>query len=220
MDSAEVIKWVLENLDYWVVTIFMAIESSFIPFPSEVVVPPAAWKAMVDDSMNIFLVVVFATIGADIGALVNYYLAKWLGRPIIYKFADSRIGHICLIDRQSVEKAEEYFRRHGAASTFFGRLIPAVRQLISIPAGLANMRMDHFLLYTTLGAAAWNTVLAIIGYSISKIPGCDSMEKVVERATEYSHEIGYVILGLAIFIVGFIIYKGTRKSKAEPRKEK
>ena len=84
---AELLKWVLENLNYWVVTIFMAIESSFIPFPSEAVVPPAAWKAMADDSMNIFLVVLFATIGADIGALVNYYLARWLGRPIVYKFA-------------------------------------------------------------------------------------------------------------------------------------
>lgn len=206
------IKWVLENLDYWVVTIFMAIESSFIPFPSEVIVPPAAWKAMVDDSMNIFLVVVFATAGADIGALVNYYLAKWLGRPIIYKFADSRIGHMCLIDRAAVEKAEAYFRKHGAASTFFGRLIPAVRQLISIPAGLANMRLDHFLIYTTLGAAVWNTVLAFIGYSISKIPGCDSMDKVVEKATQYSHEIGYVILVLAILVVGYLFYKGAKKA--------
>ena len=93
---AELLKWVLENLNYWVVTIFMAIESSFIPFPSEAVVPPAAWKAMADDSMNIFLVIVFATVGADIGALVNYYLARWLGRPIVYKFANSRLGHMCL----------------------------------------------------------------------------------------------------------------------------
>ena len=142
MDTAELFKWVLENLDYWVVTLFMAIESSFIPFPSEVVVPPAAWKAMADDSMNIVLVVCFATLGADAGALINYYLAKWLGRPIVYRFADSRLGHMCLIDRAKVEHAETYFRQHGAASTFFGRLVPAVRQLISIPAGLAGMRID------------------------------------------------------------------------------
>ncbi|MEO5164865.1 DedA family protein, partial [Bacteroides ovatus] len=102
---AELLKWVLENLNYWVVTIFMAIESSFIPFPSEAVVPPAAWKAMADDSMNIFLVVLFATIGADIGALVNYYLARWLGRPIIYKFANSRLGHMCLIDEEKIHHA-------------------------------------------------------------------------------------------------------------------
>ena len=89
MDTAELFKWVLENLDYWVVTLFMAIESSFIPFPSEVVVPPAAWKAMADDSMNIVLVVCFATLGADAGALINYYLAKWLGRPIIYRSGPS-----------------------------------------------------------------------------------------------------------------------------------
>ena len=212
MDSAELFRWVLENLNYWVVTVFMAIESSFIPFPSEVVVPPAAWKAMADDSMNNFLVIVFATIGADIGALVNYYLAKWLGRPIIYRFADSRIGHMCLIDRASVEKAENYFRKHGAASTFFGRLIPAVRQLISIPAGLANMRMDHFLIYTTLGAAAWNTVLAVLGYMIYRFTPVKTTNDVYILATEYSHEIGYVILILAVLIVGFIIYKGWKKN--------
>ena len=150
--SAELIRWVLENLNYWVVTLFMTIESSFIPFPSEVIVPPAAWKSMADESMNIFLVVLFATLGADAGALINYYLARWLGRPIVYRFANSRIGHICLIDEEKVHRAEEYFRKHGAASTFFGRLIPAVRQLISIPAGLAGMKLGPFLLYTTLGA--------------------------------------------------------------------
>ena len=164
--SAELIKWVLENLNYWVVTIFMTIESSFIPFPSEVIVPPAAWKAMTDDSMNIFLVVIFATIGADLGALINYYLARWLGRPIVYKFANSRFGHMCLIDETKVRHAEEYFRKHGAVSTFFGRLIPAVRQLISIPAGLAGMKLGPFLLYTTLGAGIWNTILALLGYFI------------------------------------------------------
>ena len=101
---AELLKWVLENLNYWVVTIFMAIESSFIPFPSEAVVPPAAWKAMADDSMNIFLVVLFATIGADIGALVNYYLARWLGRPIVYKFANSRTWALLTKKRYTMQK--------------------------------------------------------------------------------------------------------------------
>lgn len=100
MDTAELFRWILDNLDYWVVTFFMIIESSFIPFPSEVVVPPAAWKAMADGSMNIVLVVVFATIGANIGALINYYLARWLGRPIVYRFANSRIGHMCLLDEE------------------------------------------------------------------------------------------------------------------------
>lgn len=208
---AELLKWVLENLNYWVVTVFMAIESSFIPFPSEAVVPPAAWKAMADDSMNIVLVVVFATIGADLGALVNYYLARWLGRPIVYKFANSRFGHMCLIDEEKVRHAEEYFRKHGAASTFFGRLIPAVRQLISIPAGLAGMKMGPFLLYTTLGAGIWNTVLAVLGYIIYRSSPLKTTNDVYLIATKYSHEIGYVILALAIFVVAFIIYKGLKK---------
>ncbi len=210
---AELLKWVLENLNYWVVTIFMAIESSFIPFPSEAVVPPAAWKAMADDSMNIILVVVFATIGADLGALVNYYLAKWLGRPIVYKFANSRFGHMCLIDEEKVRHAEEYFRKHGAASTFFGRLIPAIRQLISIPAGLAGMKMGPFLLYTTLGAGIWNTILAILGYIIYRSTPLKTTNDVYLMATKYSHEIGYCILALAILVIAFIAYKGLKKKK-------
>ena len=208
--SAELIKWVLENLNYWVVTIFMTIESSFIPFPSEVIVPPAAWKAMTDDSMNIFLVVLFATIGADLGALINYYLARWLGRPIVYKFANSRLGHMCLIDEEKVHHAEEYFRKHGAASTFFGRLIPAVRQLISIPAGLAGMKLGPFLLYTTLGAGIWN---ALLGYFIYRFTDIKTTNDVYILATKYSHEIGYVIIAVTVLIVGFLIYKGAKQKK-------
>ena len=211
METAELFRWVLENLNYWVVTLFMAIESSFVPFPSEVVVPPAAWKAMADDSLNIFLVVVFATVGADCGALINYYLAKLLGRPIVYRFADSRIGHLCLIDRAKVEHAEAYFREHGAASTFFGRLVPAVRQLISIPAGLAGMRIDKFLLYTTLGAGAWNSVLALMGYLIYRYTDLKTTEDVYQLATKYSHEIGYGILAIAVVVVGVLVYKGVKK---------
>ena len=209
----QLIDFVLQNLNYWWVSIFMIKKSSFIPFPSEVIVPPAAFLSMLADSpMNIFLVIVVATIGADLGALINYFLAKWLGRPIVYKFADSRFGHMCLIDRAKVEHAEEYFRQHGATSTFFGRLIPAVRQLISIPAGLAGMRLDHFLLYTTLGAGIWNTVLALIGYAIyTQVPAGTTTAQVAEIAKGYSHEIGYVILGLAIVVVAVLIYKGRKK---------
>ena len=213
MDTAELFKWVLENLDYWVVTLFMAIESSFIPFPSEVVVPPAAWKAMADDSMNIVLVVCSATLGADAGALINYYLAKWLGRPIVYRFADSRLGHMCLIDRAKVEHAETYFRQHGAASTFFGRLVPAVRQLISIPAGLAGMRIDKFLLYTTLGAGVWNSVLALLGYLIYRFTDLKTTEDVYLLASRYSHELGYAILAVALLVVGVLIYKGSKAKR-------
>ena len=212
MNTAELFLWILDNLNYWVVTIFMAIESSFITFPSEVVVPTAAWKAMDPNSgMSFILVIVFATIGADLGALINYYLAKWVGRPIIYRFADSRIGHMCLIDRQKVEVAEEYFRKHGAASTIFGRLVPAVRQLISIPAGLAGMHVGKFLLYTTIGAGVWNTVLATIGWGIYEYTDYKTTQDVYKQAVQYSHEIGYVILALAVVAVAFIAYKGIKK---------
>lgn len=212
MNTAELFLWILDNLNYWVVALFMAIESSFIPFPSEVVVPPAAWKAMDPDSgMSFILVIVFATIGANIGALINYYLAKWVGRPIIYRFADSRIGHMCLIDRQKVEVAEEFFRKHGAASTIFGRLVPAVRQLISIPAGLAGMHVGRFLLYTTIGAGIWNTVLATIGWGIYKYTHYKTTQDVYQQALKYSHELGYIILALAVVIVAFLVYKGLKK---------
>ncbi|WP_238405112.1 DedA family protein [Segatella copri] len=212
MNTADLFLWILDNLNYWVVTLFMAIESSFIPFPSEVVVPPAAWKAMDPDSgMSFILVIVFATIGADLGALINYYLAKWVGRPIIYSFADSRIGHMCLIDRKKVEVAEEFFRKHGAASTIFGRLVPAVRQLISIPAGLAGMHVGKFLLYTTIGAGVWNTVLATIGWGIYEYTDYKTTQDVYKQAVQYSHEIGYVILALAVVVVAFIAYKGIKK---------
>ncbi len=211
MQSVIFIQWCLDHLNYWTITLLMAIESSFIPFPSEVVVPPAAWKSASDPDLNVFLVVVAATVGANIGALVNYYLAMWLGRPIIYRFANSRFGHMCLIDAEKVERAEDYFHKHGAVSTFVGRLIPAVRQLISIPAGLARMKMGHFLLYTTLGALTWNTILAAIGYYLSTIPGIETEEQLLEKVTVYSSEIGYVFIGIGVLIVAYLIYKGTRK---------
>ncbi len=211
MESVTFIQWCLEHLNYWTITLLMAIESSFIPFPSELVVPPAAYKAAVNDEMNVYLVVLFATIGADIGALVNYYLARFLGRPIVYKFANSRLGHLCLIDEAKVQHAEQYFEKYGALSTFIGRLIPAVRQLISIPAGLARMKLSTFLFYTTLGAGIWNSILAAIGYYMSTIPGIETEEQLLAKVTAYSKEIGYVFIAVGIFIVGFFIYKGTRK---------
>ena len=214
MESVAFIQWCLEHLNYWTITLLMAIESSFIPFPSEVVVPPAAWKAAAGSGgLNVWLVVLFATVGANIGALINYCLAKWLGRPIVYKFANSRFGHMCLIDEAKVKHAEEFFEKHGAVATFIGRLIPAVRQLISIPAGLARMKLTTFLLFTTLGAGIWNAVLAAIGYYLSKVPGIETEEQLLEKVNEYSHEIGLVCIVLAIFVVGFLIYKGTAGHK-------
>lgn len=213
MESVAFIQWCLDHLNYWTITLLMAIESSFIPFPSEVVVPPAAYKAAVSGEMNVFLVVLFATMGANIGALINYYLAKWLGRPIIYKFANSRFGHMCLIDEAKVQNAEVYFEKHGALSTFIGRLIPAVRQLISIPAGLAKMKLSVFLIYTTLGAGIWNAILAAIGYYLSTVPGIETEEQLLAKVTEYSHELGYIFIGIGVFIVAYLAYQGMRKGK-------
>ena len=213
MESVAFIQWCLEHLNYWTIMILMTIESSFIPFPSEIVVPPAAYKAAVNDEMNIYLVVLFATIGANFGALINYYLAKWLGRPIVYKFANSRFGHMCLIDEEKVKKAEAYFDKHGSISTFIGRLIPGIRQLISIPAGLARMKLGPFLLYTTLGAGIWNCVLAAIGYYLSTVPGIETEEQLIAQVTVYSKEIGYIITGLIVFVVCFLVYKGMKKKK-------
>ena len=218
MESVAFIQWCLDHLNYWTITLLMAIESSFIPFPSEVVVPPAAWKAGSGNGMSVYLVVLFATIGADLGALINYYLAKWLGRPIVYKFANSRFGHMCLIDEAKVQHAEEYFEKHGALSTFIGRLIPAVRQLISIPAGLSRMKLGTFLLYTTLGAGIWNSILAAIGYYLSTVPGIETEEQLLEKVNEYSHEIGLACIALAVFVIGFLIYKGTVGHKKAAKK--
>ena len=205
------IQFCLDHLNYWTVMLFMTIESSFIPFPSEAVVPPAAWKAAVSGDMNVVLVVVFATLGALIGALINYYLAVWLGRPIVYGFANSRVGHMCLIDEAKVQKAERYFDEHGAVSTFVGRLVPAVRQLISIPAGLARMSLGRFVLYTSLGAGVWNAILAALGYYMSTIPGLQTEEAVMDKVKEYSSEIGIVFIAVAVFVVAYLAYKGLKK---------
>ena len=130
LNAASFFDWFVNNASYLFVFIFMVIESSFIPFPSEVVVPPAAYLAVQKGDMNLLVIVLVATAGALCGALINYVLSLLIGRPIVYAFADSRLGHACLIDRAKVQKAERYFDSHGAISTFIGRLIPAVRQLI------------------------------------------------------------------------------------------
>ena len=205
------IQFCLDNLNYWTVTLFMAIESSFIPFPSEAVVPPAAWKAAATGDMNVYLVVVFATIGALIGALINYYVAVWFGRPIVYKFANSRLGHMCLIDEAKVQKAESFFAKYGVVSTLIGRLVPVVRQLISIPAGLARMGIGRFVLYTTIGAGIWNVILAVLGYYMASIPGMQTEEAVMNKVKVYSGEIGIVFVVLAVAVVAYLAYKGLKK---------
>lgn len=209
IESLGFIQDILHHLNYFWVTVLMAIESSFIPFPSEVVVPPAAYKAATGE-MNIFLVVLFATLGSDIGALINYYLARYLGRPIVYKFANSRIGHLCLLSQEKIEKAEAYFVKNGISSTLIGRLVPGIRQLISIPAGLAGMPLGRFLLYTTIGAGAWNIVLALLGYFIGKTVPPGLFAETIQR---YSSIIGLIILGLVVVSgVGYYLYKRRQKA--------
>jgi membrane protein DedA with SNARE-associated domain len=158
-----VFDWYMANLNYFTIYLLMTVESSFIPFPSEIVVPFAAWKAG-EGSLSLAGVLLSSTAGAMSGAVINYYLSAWLGRPLLYRLADTRWAHVLLINRGNVENAERYFVKHGKASTFIGRLVPAVRQLISIPAGLSRMNIGAFLLYTFLGAGLWNIVLALIGY--------------------------------------------------------
>jgi membrane protein DedA with SNARE-associated domain len=201
-----VVSWYMNNINYGTITLLMAVESSFIPFPSEVVIPPAAYKALSDDNnMNIVLVVIFGTIGALIGAIFNYVLALIIGRPIVFKFAETRLGHMLLLSGEKVTKAEEYFVKHGKSSTFIGRLVPGVRQLISIPAGLARMNFWVFLLFTFIGAAIWNSILAVLGY-LAK-----GQQDIIEK---YSSELSYILLGLGILFVLYLIYNGIKKKKS------
>ena len=209
-DAADFFQWFVENANYLFVFVFMVIESSFIPFPSEVVVPPAAYLACTKGDMNIVMVVVVATIGAIVGALINYYLAKWIGRPIVYRFANSKFGHACLIDESKVQIAEQYFDKHGAISTFIGRLIPAVRQLISIPAGLARMNIWVFVSFTGLGAMSWNVILAALGWWLGTIVPLDQLFETVEKYNSY---LTYAGLAIAVICVMVIVWNVMKHKK-------
>ncbi|MDO4695758.1 DedA family protein [Porphyromonas sp.] len=211
MESLPFIEWCLEHLNYFTITLLMIVESSFIPFPSEVVIPPAAYIAATSGDLNVYLVVLFGTLGAVIGALINYGLAMYLGRPIIYRFANSRLGAICLIDAAKVEKAEKFFDRNGSISTFVGRLIPGIRQLISIPAGLARMSLGRFILFTAIGGGIWNAVLAGLGYYAASVVPRDQL---MDYITRHSREVSYVIIGIVVIVIGILIYKATKKPKS------
>ena len=203
----DVILWYKEHLNYWTVMMLMAIESSFIPFPSEIVIPPAAYFSMHNGNLSIYLIVLFATLGAIVGALVNYFLAKIIGRPLIHALAESRFGHICMLSSEKVIKAEEYFEKHGAISTFLGRLIPAVRQLISIPAGLARMSLVKFCVFTALGAGIWNVVLALLGYWLSLfVPEAELFDQ-IEHYNKYLTYAGYALAGIILIYIMYHIFK-------------
>lgn len=200
---AQLLHWYDAHMNYLAVAGLMTLESSFIPFPSEVVVPPAVYVAANPDSvggMKVWLVVLFGTIGALLGALINYVLSLWLGRPIIYAFADSRLGRVLQLSKDKVVRAEDYFNRHGVVSTLVGRFIPVIRQLISIPAGLARMNIWVFSLCTALGALAWNLILALLGWLAYKAAD----PTVIER---YSHQLSVIIVVVFVAAVAFLVVR-------------
>lgn len=199
----------LGNLNYGTVFFLMMLESTVIPVPSELVVSPAAYHAA-GGNMNIWLVILFSTLGADLGATINYVVAYFVGRPVIYKFANSKLGHLCLLNQQKVEKSEKYFYDHGMVATITGRLIPGIRHLISIPAGLAKMPYMWFLLYTTLGAGVWNCILAALGWYLHAIvPESQLNDKIME----YGDYIKWTIIALVLIAVAYFAIKHYIKKK-------
>lgn len=193
----------LDNLNYYSIFFLMMLESTVIPVPSELVVAPAAYHAA-GGNLNVILVIVASTLGADIGATINYVVSYFVGRPVIYRFANSKLGHLCLLNQEKVEKSEKYFDNHGKMATITGRLIPGIRHLISIPAGLAKMHYGHFLLYTTLGAGAWNCILAGLGWYLHAIV---PEEQLNEKILEYGEYIKFTIIGIVALAIIFYVAK-------------
>ena len=202
-----IITSLLDNLNYGTILFLMMLESTVIPVPSELVVSPAAYYAA-GGHLNVFLIILFATIGADLGATINYVVAYYVGRPVIYRFAESRLGKLCLLNQKKVEQSEEYFNNHGVAATLTGRLIPGIRRLISTPAGLAKMNYWKFLLYTTLGAGAWNCILAALGWYLHSVVPADQLNEKIE---EYGEYIKFAIMGIVVLVLLYFIIKYSLK---------
>ena len=201
------ISSLLSNLNYTTIFLLMLLESTVVPVPSELVVAPAAYHAA-GGSLNVLLVVLFATIGADVGASINYFVALYVGRPVVYRFANSKWGKMCLLNQEKVEKSERYFDDHGVVATLTGRLIPGIRHLISLPAGLARMNYWKFLLYTTIGAGAWHSILAAMGWYLHAIVPEEELEATIER---YNHYIVGAILAIVLLVVAWVVVKKKRK---------
>lgn len=191
----------------------MFIEGSVIPAPSELIVPPAAYRAAAGE-LNIFLVVLVATLGALAGSTANYFAAYYLGRPMIYRFANSRLGHLCLLNQQKIEQAEKYFYDHGVVATLTGRLLPGIRQIISIPAGLSKMKFWKFALYTTIGAGIWNCVLATLGWYLHSFVPLDQLNSKIEEYNSHIQIIVVAALVLIALIAGLVWYFKRKKKKA------
>ena len=199
----------LGHLNYSTIFILMLLESTVIPVPSELVVAPAAYHAAAGN-LDIWLVILFSTLGADVGATINYLAGWYLGRPIIYKFANSKWGHLCLLNQEKVEKSERYFDEHGMVATITGRLLPGIRHLISIPAGLAKMSYWKFLLYTTIGAASWHTILALLGHYMHSFVPEDQLQ---EKILEYGEYIKFGLISLVIVACLYFLVKWYVKKK-------
>ncbi|MCQ2129698.1 MAG: DedA family protein [Bacteroidaceae bacterium] len=199
----------LANLNYGWIFFLMLLESTVVPVPSEFVVTPAAYHAA-SGSLDVWLVILFATVGADFGASINYWVAYFIGRPLVYRFANSKIGKMCLLNQEKVEHAEQYFDKNGVISTLIGRLVPGIRHLISIPAGLAKMHYGKFLLYTTIGAAAWHAILAFLGWQLHKVVPEDQLN---DKITEYADYIKFVIIGLVVLLIAFFVVKHYLKKR-------
>lgn len=204
-------SWLLNNLTYPNILLLMLLESTVVPVPSELVVAPAAYHAA-GGNLNVFLVVLFATIGAAIGASINYVVALYVGRPVVYKFANSKWGKMCLLNQEKVEKSERYFDDHGVAATLTGRLIPGIRHLISIPAGLARMNYWKFLLYTTIGAGAWHSILAALGWYLHSMVPEDQLDATIQQ---YNHYIVLAILAIVAIAILWFVVKQRRKKKQQ-----
>lgn len=183
------------------VFIFMAIESSFIPFPSEVVMIPAGFLAArgelgFEATIALALSIAVGVFGSLIGAYVNYFLALWVGKPFLDKY-----GKYFFVKREPLDRACEVFNRYGAATTFICRLVPVIRQLISIPAGISKMKLSSFTLFTSLGAGIWTTILALIGYAIGKsTTEITYLELCLKGKAMASDNLPYVIGGAIVLV--------------------
>lgn len=209
-----IISTLLANLNYGTIFILMLLESTIVPVPSELVVAPAAYHSA-GGNLDIWLVILFSTLGADAGASINYVAGWLLGRPVIWRFADSKLGKLCMLSHEKIEKSEAYFNNHGLVATITGRLIPGIRHLISIPAGLAKMTYWKFLLYTTIGAGAWNCILAALGWYLHTIV---PEEQLNDKILEYGEYIKLAVIALvAIALLYFAVkwYLKKRKRKEQ-----
>ncbi len=191
---------IAHNLGYGGVVLLMTVESSFLPLPSEVVIPPFAYLAA-QGRFNIFLVVLFGVFGSVLGATINYIISRTLGRVIVYRLVDTKLARLLLINRKKLEHSEKIFLDNSSWSTFWGRLVPVVRHLISIPAGFCEMPFGRFIFFTAAGSFIWVSVLAVLGYFI----GANQ-----ELILVYASQLSWGLVALSII---FLIYKFYFKRK-------